>query len=99
MKKEKYLPVGSVVLLEGATQKLVVIGYGVKSDETNELYDYAAAPYPIGVISNDQTLVFNHEQIKDVYYMGYSDEQYNEFNLKLNNLMEETKSNIGNNKQ
>lgn len=64
----KFLPLGSVCLVDGADLKLVVIGY--KSNG----YDYVAVDYPVGYENEGSLRYFNHDQIKDLYSYGYKDE-------------------------
>ena len=73
---EKYLPLGTVVLLKNAKKKIMIIGYAVrKKGQNNKIYDYLGCLYPEGAISNDVNLVFNHELIDKIYYMGYNNEE------------------------
>ncbi len=74
MKDTTYLPVGSVVLLKGATKKVVVLGYAVKEDGEDKIWDYLGAPFPTGVIKSDMNLLFDKEQIEEVVHVGYKDE-------------------------
>lgn len=85
--KKKYLPIGTVVMLKEATKKIMIIGFKchVKDDISKE-YDYAGVIYPEGLIDSSQNLVFNHEQIDKIYYVGYMDKDENEFKEKLNKL-------------
>lgn len=76
MEKLKYLPLGSVVLLKGATQKLLIIGRGlqVNNAETgkNFFFDYGGVPYPQG-LTGDQAMYFNIDMIDKVFHEGFSD--------------------------
>ena len=71
----KFLPVGSVVLLKGATQGVVVIGYNIVEEGSKDVWDYLGCAYPIGVLSSDKNLLFNREQIEKVLFTGYMDEE------------------------
>ncbi len=75
-----YLPVGSVVLLKGATKRIMVIGYQT-SDVKNpgKVYDYSGVLYPEGSLSSDQTLLFDHEQIDQIHFVGFQDQDYYTF--------------------
>ena len=85
MNREKYLPIGSIVLLKGAKKRIMIIGFMASSNETKDkVFDYMGCIYPEGVISSDQSLVFNHDQIDKIYYIGYSDKEEKEFSMKLN---------------
>ena len=68
MKEEhgKFLPAGSVVLLEGATKRLMITGFCTMAAEEAEgvMYDYSGCMYPEGMISSDQNALFNHDQIE-----------------------------------
>jgi len=83
--KEKFLPLGSVVLLKNATKRLMITGFYVKADENDEkTYDYVGCLYPEGVISSKENCVFNHEQIDKIFFIGYSDDEEKRFKEKLN---------------
>lgn len=75
----KFLPVGSVVLLKGATQGVVVIGYNIVEEGSKDVWDYLGCAYPIGVLSSDKNLLFNREQIEKVLFTGYIDEEGKKF--------------------
>ncbi len=81
---EKYLPIGSVIILKEATKKLMITGFCIAAtDNPQEVYDYSGCLYPEGLISSDQVALFNHEQISKIYAIGYSDEEEKEFKRKL----------------
>ena len=88
--EEKYLPIGSVVMLEGATKRVMITGFIAKGIETGDkVFDYIGCLYPEGVISSDKNLLFNHENIKTVYYIGYSDTEWKELETKLKQFAKE----------
>lgn len=89
----KYLPVGSVVLLKGATKGVVIIGYCVIEEGSKEVWDYLGCIYPMGVISSDRNLLFNKEQIEKVLFQGYADNEGNNFLDLLEKDMEKVKKN------
>lgn len=92
-KHEKFLPIGSVVILKGAKKRLMIHGYAtIDMNKKDKVYDYVGCMYPEGIISSDQSLLFNHEDIDNVFFLGYRDEEGEEFNKKLNEIM--TKENI-----
>ena len=79
MKKE-ILPLGSVVLLNGGTKKVMIIGYCMKTPENpNKMYDYCGCVFPEGVLRSDVTCVFDHEQIKEICFSGFKNEEANKF--------------------
>ena len=90
--KDSFLPVGSVVLLKGAKKEIVIIGFAVKEDGNDKVWDYLGAPYPIGVIGSDKNLLFNREQIQKVVALGYSNEEEKKFREVLESSMKEIKN-------
>ena len=96
---EKYLPIGTVVMLKGARKRVMITGFVIKAkDVENKVFDYMGCLFPEGVISSDKNLLFDHEQIENVYYLGYSDDEQKQFLAKLNDYM--TKNpNVGMNQQ
>lgn len=74
VKSEKLLPIGSVVLLQSAVKKLMIIGVYQniqRSGENVDNYDYIGVLYPEGFLNMDSMMLFNHEQICDVVFTGY----------------------------
>ena len=91
----KYLPLGTVVMLKGGKKRLMIIGYYMAAnDNRTKLFDYAGVLYPEGLLSTDQTALFNHDQIQTIYNVGYSDDEDKAFKIKLNQLIEQDKNNM-----
>lgn len=85
---DKYLPVGTVVLLKDASKKLMITGFCVAEEEkSNTIYDYCGCLYPEGYINSKENALFNHNQISKIYYMGFQDEEGKEFKSKLIEFM------------
>lgn len=85
--KEKYLPIGTVVTLKGATKKIMIIGYCPMTKE-NQVYDYNACLFPEGILSQDRTLVFNHDQIGEINSMGLEDDEQKNFSNKIKEMVQ-----------
>lgn len=74
------LPVGSVVLLKGGVKKLVVMGIKQASvEKQDEEYDYMGVLYPEGYLGDDTMFLFNHEDINDIIFTGYSNPEREKF--------------------
>lgn len=74
------LPIGSVVLLKGGVKKLVVMGIKQASvDSPDEEYDYMGVLYPEGYLGEDTMYLFNHTDINDIIFKGYSNPERDEF--------------------
>ena len=84
----KFLPIGTVVLLKGATKKLMITGFcSMDVEKPDEMFDYTGCLYPEGLINSKQTALFNHDQIQQIFFIGYHNEEEVEFKNKLNNLL------------
>lgn len=78
------LPNGSVIRLKEGTKKLVI--YGRKQmlmTEPPRQFDYIGCLYPEGYINPDYTYVFNHEDIEEIIYRGYVDQEEEAFVAEL----------------
>ena len=84
---KEFLPLGSVVLLKGATKKIMITGFASVSPDTGDkVYDYSGCFFPEGFIDYDEVFVFDHEQIEKICFTGFQDEEEKEF---MKNLTEE----------
>ena len=88
---KKYLPIGSVVMLKNGKKRLMVTGYAqIDMQKMDKVFDYCGCLFPEGVISTQNTMLFNHNDIAKIYCLGFSDEEQKEFNKKLlENMTEE----------
>ncbi len=84
----KYLPIGTVVTLKGATIKLMITGFCVM-DKTKQdkVYDYSGLPFPVGEFSEAGKALFNHSQIEIIEHMGLMNEEEAEFKKNLDQLI------------
>lgn len=91
MIKEKYLPVGTVVMLRNGTKRVMINGFcTMDANSPEKVYDYSGVLYPEGSLSSDQTLLFDHEQIVRVDHMGLEDDEEREFKTKLKEILAES---------
>lgn len=87
---EKYLPLGTVVLLKGGTKEVMITGFvGVTEEAGNKIFDYSGCVYPEGFTSYKQILVFDHNQIDKVLFKGYVSDAEIKFKEELNRKMNE----------
>ncbi len=89
--KEKYLPIGTVVILKGATKRLMISGFcAMDNSNKDKIWDYSGCMYPEGFLNSNQICLFDHQQIEKVYHMGLSnDDEEKEFKENLNTFMSE----------
>lgn len=90
---DKILPVGAVVLLEGAEVPLMIIGYQVMGEDKKER-DYMGVPYPIGLVSMEVIKGFNHVDIKEILFNGFENNVlFDNFRKKIVAIKEKTTNN------
>ena len=91
--QDKYLPIGTVVLLNGGTKKVMITGFcSVTEEEKDKVYDYTGCIYPEGYLDYDEICLFDHNQLEKVYHMGYIDEECQDFNEELKNITSQLES-------
>lgn len=83
---EKYLPIGSVVLLGDSPTKLMITGYMVLYD--NVIYDYSACIYPEGIQDSNRNILFNHDKITEIIFKNKVTEEEEKFFDNLKKLEE-----------
>lgn len=105
--KNKFLPIGTIVLLKGGKKELMITGYcicpnslkqmSVDKNDIQQIFDYGACTYPEGFLDDSITYAFNHEQIKEILFLGYETPKQKEFSRLLNVGMFKFKENQKNN--
>lgn len=84
MKIRDLLPIGSIVLLKDGEKKLMIIGI-MQSEmaENGREYDYLGILYPEGHVGEQFQYLFNHEDIEEIVFRGFEDNERAEFLEKL----------------
>lgn len=92
MNYDKYLPIGTVVMLKGGKKRAMITGFcAIAGEDKTKVFDYSGCLYPEGFISSSQTLLFNHEQLEKIYYLGLVDEEEKLFKQRLNDMVRKIK--------
>lgn len=73
------LPIGSIVLLKGGVKRIMVFGIKQTNDENNQEYDYIGVLYPEGNLGGDYQYLFNQEDIEEVIFKGFEDDERGTF--------------------
>ena len=82
--KEKYLPIGSVVLLKGGTKKIMINGHcQVAEGKPDKIFDYRGCPYPEGILADRGVALFDNDQIAEVVFNGYRNNESLDYIDKL----------------
>ena len=93
--KEKYLPIGTVVMLKGGSKRVMITGFcSIEENNKEKMWDYSGCIYPEGFLASNQTFLFDHEQIEKIYYLGLVDEEEKEFKNKLRDLVDTMSKNM-----
>ena len=75
MKELSFLPLGSIVILNGGDKKLMIYGRGQIVAEDKAEFDYIACLWPEGNLDVEFTYLFNHSDIDVIIHHGYSDKE------------------------
>ncbi len=88
---DRVLPIGSVVFLKGAEQRVMILGYQRMSANTADktIYDYCGCPYPQGFLSAEKTAIFNHDMIDRIISVGLQNEAYDKLADKVREIIAE----------
>lgn len=92
------LPIGSIVYLREGTGKLMILNRApiLPSEETEEegiWYDYSGCFYPQGLNPNN-VFYFNEENIDEVVFEGFKNEEEERFQKIFQDWLEENKPNM-----
>lgn len=86
--QEKYLPLGTVVLLKGGNKRLMIIGFCTAAEnKKEEIWDYNACLYPEGILKSNESVMFNHDQIEKIYHLGLIDAEEELFKTELKKVI------------
>ncbi len=87
--KDKYLPLGSVVLLDGGTKKIMINGYCcVAEEKPDKIFDYRGCPYPEGIMDDKGVALFDHSQIREICFEGLENYDSIDFLDRLSMIVE-----------
>lgn len=106
--KEKFLPIGSVVMLKNGKKAVMITSYcvvptGTQIEGNKEttpkqiMYDYGACAYPEGILDSSVSYAFNHDKIDKILYVGYETKEQKEFSDMLNGGLKILNEKKGNN--
>lgn len=88
MSQKNYLPIGSVVLLKDGKKRLMIYGRRQLVKDGEKEYDYSACLYPEGMLNSKDVVLFNHDQIQMIYFIGFQDIEELHFRSLLKNSAE-----------
>ena len=79
------LPIGSIIRLKGAERNLMIYGVMQTQDDPEDPreFDYVGVIYPEGHIGQQMQFLFDHQDIEEIVFRGYEDEERTAFLEKL----------------
>ncbi len=78
------LPIGSIVLLKNSKKRLMICGIKQTGKDTPQKeYDYMGVLYPEGHIGDEYNFLFDHKDIDQVFFHGFSDIERQNFLERL----------------
>lgn len=84
----RVLPIGTVVLLQNAEKRLMIVGYQrKKAPDDGKVYDYCGCLYPEGFMTPSEAAVFDHSQIDRIIYMGFQNPIQAQFAERLRTVL------------
>ena len=90
--KDEFLPIGSVVVLNGGIKPIMITGYCMEvEDKPGELFDYRGCPYPEGILSSEGVALFNGSDISEVVFKGFLNDESTKFLETITKIIEEHK--------
>lgn len=90
LKTIKWLPLGTVVRVDDSDQKVMIIGR-IQQDRNNPdiKYEYSAVLYPQGLVNPKENYMFNLNQVRQIYYLGFSNNDNVIFEEHMNQYLED----------
>ena len=82
------LPIGSVVRLKSGDKKLMIYGRIQYNSDLDNTFDYLSCYYPEGSIGDEYNFLFNHEDIEEVCFVGFVNEEEQSMMIELNKFLE-----------
>ncbi|MDR0299292.1 MAG: DUF4176 domain-containing protein [Streptococcaceae bacterium] len=97
MENKKFLPLGSIVIVIGTTQKIIIVQRAINYKEKNveKYFDYGAVMYPEGLMGTE-IIYFNQEDIFKIVHEGYTDEDEKIYKDQLEKALEIFESQLEN---
>lgn len=84
------LPLGSVVLLKNGKRKLMITSRVPLYNNKGNIgyFDYAGCLHPVGQ-NGQQTFFFNEDDIEEIFFQGYVDEEEEKYQAIFKEKMKE----------
>lgn len=99
-KINQILPVGSIVLLKEAKKKIMIVA--IMQMQKGKMFEYMGVLYPEGYMGTKHCYLFNTDDIEEVVWRGYEDDErkvfldilYSAYEQEKQVLSEENDNNV-----
>lgn len=81
-------PLGSIVRLKAGMKRIMICGRLQVRDHDQKLFDYCACLYPEGILNPKEMFLFQHEDIDELVFQGFEDED----EIKMKQYIEKRKN-------
>lgn len=79
MKEKNFYPVGTIVSLFNTKERLMIAGYLQRNNQSDKIWDYVGVLYPVGFLTPNRMVLFDQEQIENIYYIGCQNVEHFKF--------------------
>ena len=86
-------PIGTVVLLKNMEKRVMIYGRFQKENVTEKAFDYVGCLYPEGLQDSSQLMLFNHDDIEILFFIGFQDGEEFEYREKVSQHFEDNPPN------
>lgn len=88
----RMLPIGTIVKLDiVSSEKIMIISRLAKRNEADvQLWDYCGCAAPDGFMQADSLRFFNHDDIQQLLFIGFQDEQELKYSVALSDYKDKT---------
>jgi len=95
---KRLLPIGTILKLDPESdEKVMIVGRLVKRGaEGDKMWDYCGCVAPQGINSEEELVFFDHEQVKQLLFIGFQDEDELKYGIALATYIEEQTKQISN---
>lgn len=83
---KRLLPLGTIVKLKEETDKIMIVSRLVRKERNGEIFDYCGCLVPQGIQNPNNVVIFNHEDVNRLLFIGFQDEQEIEYSYTISNL-------------
>lgn len=96
LREYNFWPIGTVCKLKNGQKYVMITGFCpiVPNGSKQKTYDYCGCMYPEGVVSSEVNLVFNNEQVEQIIFEGFRNDEEKVFKVRLQEIVQKKYENV-----